>query len=282
MNFRVVVDSTFYLSEEEIKKYGIKQASLNVIEGDNTYKELELENEFIYDSLKKGRHLTTSQPSPAEFLTLYEECLEEGADVIFVLTLAKPLSGTYQSAEIARKMLDQPEKVYLFQSTMAAMGNEMLTLELVKMIEAKKTKAEIIERINALNVTAHTNFTIENLIHLMRSGRLSRAKAMIGTVLRVKPILMQDDEGALDIHGSARTHKKVIQMILQNIKDTTQDANKIIVRIISKNSPEQANILLDLIKETFDNVEATFTDYVGPVFSLHLGTNAYGLSWCSE
>jgi DegV family protein with EDD domain len=282
MNFKVVVDSTFYLSQEELKKYDIKQASLNVIEGDNTYKELEIENEFIYDSLKNGRRLTTSQPSPAEFLELYEECLEQGADTIFVLTLAKPLSGTYQSAEIARKMLDNPEKVHLFQSTMAAMGNEMLTLELVKMIEAKNTKKEIIERINKLNKSAHTNFTIENLIHLMRSGRLSRAKAMIGTVLRVKPILMQDEEGALHIHGSARTHKKVLQMILQNIKDSTKGANKIIMRIISKNSPEQANALLDLVKETFDNAEVTFTDYIGPIFSLHLGTNAYGLSWCSE
>jgi DegV family protein with EDD domain len=282
MKFSVVVDSTFYLSEEEIKRYGIKRASLNVIQGEHTYKELELENQFIYDRLKNGQHLTTSQPSPAEFLTLYEEALAEGADVVFVMTLAQPLSGTYQSAELARKMSDAPEKIHLFQSRMAAMGNEMLCLELCKMIEAGHTKEEIVDRIERLNATSHTNFTIENLIHLMRSGRLSKAKAMIGTVLRVKPILEQDETGKLGIHGSARTHKKVMEMILENIRQTTKGASKIIVRFISKNSHENARELERLVKETFDNVQSTFSEYIGPVFSLHLGTNAYGLAWCSE
>ena len=282
MKFKIVVDSTFYLSAEEYKKYDIKCASLNVIDGDKTYKELEIENQFIYDSLAAGHRLTTSQPSPAEFLELYEQCIEEGADLVFVLTLSKPLSGTYQSAEIARKMLDQPEKIHLFQSIMAAMGNEMLTLELVKMIEAGASKEDIITRIDALINTSHVNFTIENLIHLMRSGRLSKAKAMIGTVLRVKPILEMDETGKLEIFGSARTHKKVMEMILENIRQTTEGAKKIIVRIMSKNSLDNARVLEQLIKDQFKNAEITFNEYVGPVFSLHLGTNAYGLSWCSE
>lgn len=282
MTYKVVVDSTFYLSDDEIRQYGIKRASLNVIQGEHTYKELELENQFIYDNLKQGHKLTTSQPSPADFLDLYEECFAEGADLVFVMTLAQPLSGTYQSAELARKMSDAPEKIHLFQSRMAAMGNEMLLLELVKMIEAGNTKDEIVDRINRLNATSHTNFTIENLIHLMRSGRLSKAKAMIGTVLRVKPILDQDETGKLQIMGSARTHKKVMEMILDNIRQTTKGSSKIIVRFISKNSDENARELERLVKETFDNVHSTFSQYIGPVFSLHLGTNAYGLAWCSE
>lgn len=282
MNFKVVVDSTFYLSEEEFRTLGVKRASLNVIDGDDTYKELEIENQFIYDSLAKGHKLTTSQPSPAEFLHLYEECIKEGADTIFVLTLAKPLSGTYQSADIARKMLDKPDIVHLFSSRVAAMGNEMLTLELMKMINAKNTKDEIVDRMEKLIKTSHVNFTIENLIHLMRSGRLSKTKAMIGTVLRVKPILDQDETGKLGIFGSARTHKKVMEMIVNNIKESTQGANKVIVRFISKNSKENAEKLKQLVLDSIENVEFTFSEYIGPIFSLHLGTNAYGLAWCSE
>lgn len=281
MKFKVIVDSTFYLSEEEIQKYGIKRASLTIIDGSDSYRELDIENEVVFQKLNQGHHLTTSQPSPAEFLHLYEECIVEGADTIFVLTLAEALSGTYQSAEIARKMLDNPDKVHLFKSRMAAMGNEMLTLELGKMIEAHKTKEEIIERISHLNSRSYVNFTIENLIHLMRSGRLSRAKAMIGTVLRVKPILEQEN-GKLQIHGSARTHKKVMDMILHNVMETTKDAKKVFVRIISKNSLENAKTLEAKIREMIQDVEITFSEYIGPVFSLHLGTNAYGLSWCSE
>ncbi len=281
MTFKVVVDSTFYLSEEQFKETGVKRASLNVIEGDKTHKELEIENQFVFDALKHGHRLTTSQPSPAEFLELYEEAIAEGADRVFVMTLAEPLSGTYQSALLAQKMLDDPDKVYLFRSRMAAFGNEMLLLELINMINAGKSEQEIIDRINHLNSTSYVMFTIENLIHLMRSGRLSRAKALVGTVLRVKPIL-HTVEGKLELAGSSRTHKKVMATLLDRMKETTQGAKKIFVRVISKNSLEHAKTLEQLIRDTFDNIELTFTEYVGPVFSIHLGTNAYGVSWCSE
>ena len=281
MTFKVVVDSTFYLSEEQFKETGVKRASLNIIEGDKTHKELEVENQFVFDALKHGHRLTTSQPSPAEFLELYEEAIAEGADRVFVMTLAEPLSGTYQSALLAQKMLDDPDKVYLFKSRMAAFGNEMLLLELINMINAGKSEQEIIDRINHLNSTSYVMFTIENLIHLMRSGRLSRAKALVGTVLRVKPIL-HTVEGKLELAGSSRTHKKVMATLLDRMKETTQGAKKIFVRVISKNSLEHAKTLEQLIRDTFDNIELTFTEYVGPVFSIHLGTNAYGVSWCSE
>ncbi|QMS84789.1 DegV family protein [Candidatus Xianfuyuplasma coldseepsis] len=281
MTFKVVVDSTFYLSEEEIKKYDIKRASLNILDGDDTHRELDTENEFVFDALKHHRRLSTSQPSPAEFLHLYEKCLEEGADKVFVLTLAEPLSGTYQSAEIAKKMLDDPDKVHLFKSQMAAFGNEMLTLELIDMINQKKSEQEIIDRINTLNDRSYIMFTIENLIHLMRSGRLSRAKALVGTVLRVKPIL-HTVKGKLEIHSSERTHKKVMATLLDEMKRTTEGAKNIIIRIVSKNSLENASTLKSLIEETFTKAKVTFSEYVGPVFSIHLGTNAYGVSWTSE
>lgn len=281
MNFRIVVDSTFYLSEEEFEKYKIKRATLNVIDGNETYHEMDLENQFIYDRLAQGHKLTTSQPAPGMFHKLYEECVEEGADKIFVLTLAEPLSGTYQSAVIARQMMDDPDKVHIFKSRMAALGNEMLCLELAHMVEAGKTEEEIIKRINHLNDRSYVTFTIENLFHLMRSGRLSKAKALIGSVLRVKPIL-HTNEGKLEIYGSARTHKKVMNDMLEYMKRTTEGAKHIIVRVTSKGSLENARKLEQHIRNAFKNITLSFTEYVGPVFSLHLGTNAYAVAWCSE
>lgn len=281
MNFRIVVDSTFYLSEEEFTKYKIKRATLNVIDGKETYHELDLENQFIYDRLEQGHKLTTSQPAPGIFLDLYDQCLKEGADKIFVLTLAEPLSGTYQSATIARQMLDDPDKVHIFKSRMAALGNEMLALELAKMIESGKSEEEIIERINHINDRSYVTFTIENLFHLMRSGRLSRAKALIGSVLRVKPIL-HTNEGKLELYGSARTHKKVMDDMLEYMHRTTKGAKHLIVRVTSKGSLENARKLEQRIKDTFKNITLSFSEYVGPVFSLHLGTNAYAVAWCSE
>lgn len=281
MNYRIVIDSTVYLSEQEIKENGIKRASLNILDKDEVFKELEVNNDFVYTKLLSGHHLTTSQPSPAEFLDIYEGLLKEGADKIFVVTLAPPLSGTFQSATLARTMLDEPNKVHVFESQMAAFGNEMLTLELIDMVNEGKSEAEIIKRITALNSESNLVFTIENLHHIARSGRLSKAKAMIGTVLRVKPLIRMVD-GALDMYKSERTHKKVILSIIESIKATSKGAKTIHLRVLSKNSMEQARQLEAKIKETFSNIKISFNDYLGPVFSLHLGTTGYGVSWCVE
>ncbi len=281
MNYRIVVDSTVYLSEEEFQKFGIKRASLNIIDKDETFKELKVDNDFVFDRLDKGHHLTTSQPSPGEFFDIYEELLKEGADKIFVVTLAPPLSGTYQSAVLAKTMLDEPNKVHVFESQMAAFGNEMLVLELQKLIEDGKKESEIIKTINKINSESNLIFTVENLHHLSKSGRLSRAKALVGTVLRVKP-LIQMVEGKLDLFKSERTHKKVSNAIIQKIKETTSGAKTIHIRILSKNSLDHARALEQKIQEAFNNVKLTFSEYLGPVFSLHLGKTGYGVSWSAE
>ena len=281
MNYRIVVDSTVYLSEEEYQKFGIKRASLNIIDKDETFKELKVDNNFVYDRLDQGHHLTTSQPSPGEFFDIYEELIKEGVDKIFVVTLAPPLSGTYQSAILARTMLDEPNKVHVFESQMAAFGNEMLVLELQKFIEEGKTEAEIIKNIEKLNNESHLIFTVENLHHLSRSGRLSKAKALVGSVLRVKP-LIQMVEGKLDLFKSERTHKKVVISIINKIKETTAGAKTIHIRILSKNSIEKARVLEQSIKDSFSNIKITFNEYLGPVFTLHLGKTGYGISWCVE
>jgi DegV family protein with EDD domain len=281
MKYQIIVDSTFYLSEEELKKYDIKQASLNIIDKDQTYKELEVNNDFIQSLLSKGHRLTTSQPSPGEFFELYQKALEKGAEKIFVITLAPPLSGTYQSATLAKKMVDNPDKVHIFESKMAAFGNEMLALELAKMADENKSVDEIVDRIEKLNTKSELIFTVESLISLFRSGRLSRAKAAIGTVLRVKPLIQMVD-GKLDLFKSARTHKKVVANIIQRIKETTEGAKKIHFRILSHHSLEQATLLKNAIENEFKNAFISFNEYLGPVFSIHLGTNGYGLSWTTE
>ncbi len=281
MKYKIIVDSTVYLSEEEFKQHDIKRASLNVMDNEESFKELEIDQKFVFDRLAKGHHLTTSQPSPGEFMDLYEKALSDGAEMIFVITLAPPLSGTYQSATLARNMLDEPNKVHIFTSKMAAFGNEMLTLELVNMIDEGKDHNDIIKRISALNEKSNLVFTLEDLHNVSKSGRLSRAKALVGTVLRVKPLIRMVN-GKLDMYKAERTHKKIAVSIIKQMKETTSNAKQIYVRILSHNSIEQAKALETEIRKAFKNIKVTFNEYLGPVFSLHLGNTGYGVSWCSE
>jgi len=279
--YAIVIDSTSYLSDEEIESNGIRRVSLNVIDEDKVYKESEIDNEFVYEKQDNGHPLTTSQPSPGEFLVNYEELIEEGYSKIFVVCISEHLSGTYQSALIAKNMLDEPDKIHIFNSDMAAFGNEMLILQLLDMVRNKKSYEEIVNRINKLISSSNLIFTIESLVSLLKSGRLSRAKVAIGTVLRIKP-LIEMVGGKLELFKSARTHKKVSDEIIRRIKATTKNFNSIYVRVQSKNSLEQAKALEKELKNLFQNVVVTFTDYIGPVFSLHLGKKGYGVSWCVE
>ena len=102
--YKIIIDSTVYLSKDIIQENDIDVASLNVIEGDNSYREVEVNVQFIFDEQDKGKSWTTSQPSPGEFLEIYEKALAEGYEKIFVCGLSKDISGTYQSANLAKNL----------------------------------------------------------------------------------------------------------------------------------------------------------------------------------
>jgi DegV family protein with EDD domain len=279
--YGIVIDSTSYLSEKQVKENDIIKVSLNIIDKDKTYKELEVTNDFVYDKLEHGNKLTTSQPAPGEFLNAYEAQLKKGYEKVFVVTISEPLSGTYQSAKLAKSMMDDPSKIIIIESNMASFGNEMVVLQLVQMIEENKSEKAILKRISELFNTSNLIFTIENMISIYRSGRISKTKAAIGTVLRLKP-LIQMINGKLSILKSVRTHKSVVESLLDRMEETTKGFKTIFVRVQSKDSMDQALILEKAIKDRFKNAIISMNDHLGPVFSLHLGKKGYGASWCAE
>lgn len=279
--YGIVVDSTFYFTEEEIKLMNIKSVSLNIIDGDKSFKESEVDNKYVRDLLNSGHKLTTSQPPPGEFLKAYEDFLDDGCDMVFAMTLSKPLSGTFQSANLARNMLQDHSKVHLFESTMASFGNENLILRLFDFIKSGMEKEDIILEMEKLIKSAGLVISVENLISLFKSGRLSRTKAALGTVMRIKPIIRME-EGKLNLYKSFRSHKKVMIEMIDQMKKNVVGWEKIYVRIQSKNNLEQAKVLEQLVKEQFGNAEVTINEFLGPVFSIHIGTKGYGLSWCGE
>ncbi|MFW6318825.1 MAG: DegV family protein [Bacillota bacterium] len=275
----VVVDSTVYLPSVFIEENDIKVASLNVIDGEDTYKELEIDNDFVFDKMNQKHKLTTSQPSPTLFKNAYEACLEQGYEHVMVLTLSKGLSGTYQSALLAKNMIDTKDKITIFDTENAAYGNELLTFKLVELINEGKTVKDITQIMKTIIAKTSLYFTVENLYHLQKGGRLSKTQAFVGTVLRVKPVI-KVVEGKLKLNHKERTHKKIYSYLLDQIKeDPHNDEGTLHVRIIERQAPEHAEILKQRIEETFDNAVITITDYIGPVFSIHIGDKGFGLAW---
>lgn len=279
--YRMLFDSTVYLPKSVLEENDVAVVSLNVTDGTKSYPELEVDNNFVWDMQDKGVQWKTSQPSPGDFLAQFQRLIQEGAETIFCVLLSKNTSGTYQSGLLAKNMLEDPEKVHLFDTQLCAYGTEMIAVELIDMIQAKKTKEEIIERITRIIGTSHQMFTVENLFSLTKGGRLSVARATIGTVLRIKPVI-EVVEGKLELVKSERTHKKLHNYFLQNIKKSLEGHTNVTFYITSQNSFENANDVKTLLLEEFPGSKVTFTEYLGPVFSIHVGKKGYGISWFVE
>lgn len=279
--YGIVIDSTVYIPKKMIEENNIGVASLNVINGVDSYKEVDVNNQFIWDMQDKGAHWKTSQPAPGDFLELFETKITEGYDKVFVVVLSGNISGTYQSALLARKMLDTPEKIVVFNTSLCAYGAEMIAIELIEMVNSGKTEEEIEERISRIITTSTQMFTVENLFSLVKGGRLSVARAAIGTVLRVKPIIQVID-GKLQLAKSERTHKKIFNYFTDHIDESLKGYQYVTFYITSQNSLETATQVRELFEERYPGCKLTFTEYLGPVFSIHVGKKGYGISWFVE
>ena len=279
--YGIVVDSTVYLPNDLLKDKGIEVVSLYVeVVGEDTYQEKEITREFILEKRAKGKKFKTSAPSPGEFLEVYEKLLKKH-DHVFVIGLSKNLSGTYQSSVVGRDMLDDVSQVTVFDTNQSAYGNEMLVYELLDMIERGTKKETIVNRMNTIIEQSKLMFTCENLFSLVAGGRLSSAKAMIGTVLRVKPIIEMID-GKLVLFKSERTYKKIFREIEKKILESSKGHSNLTFYITHTNSEESGVKLLDFIESTFPQAKIRFTDLLGPVMTVHVGNKGFGISWFYE
>lgn len=279
--YAIVIDSTVFLSKDIIEKNNIKVASLNVLDGLKSYKELEVDENFIWDMQDKGAHWKTSQPAPGEFLDIFEELISQGYEKIFTLLLSRTISGTHQSALLAKSMLDKPDKVHVFDSLLCAYGVELIAVELIEMVNNGWDEKDIIERTERIISTSGQLFTVENLFSLVKGGRLSSARAAIGTVLRIKPIIKVIG-GKLELVKSERTHKKIHNYWLNDIKKSLGDRKKLTFYITSQYSKESATEVKDFLLGYFPGSKVTFTEALSPVFCIHVGKKGYGIAYFSE
>ncbi len=279
--YGIVLDSTIYMPQEVIKEKNIQVVSLNVsIENGETYKETDITREFVIKKRSEGAQFKTSAPGPGLYHETFEKMLQT-YDHVFVQTMSKELSGSYQSSLVGSKMLDDPSKVTIFDTNHSAYGNEMLVYELIEMIEADKTVEEITTRMHTIIKQSKLMFTCENLFSLVAGGRLSTAKAMIGTILRMKPIIDMID-GKLILMKTERTYKKVFSIIEQKIKETSKGFKNITFYITATNSQKSGDALKAYIEDLYPNSKIRYTDLLGPVLTVHVGDKGFGISWFYE
>jgi DegV family protein with EDD domain len=267
----VVTDSTTYLPAELFAAHGIEQVSLYVgwsgeLIPESDYTDLDA----FYARLGESPQLpSTSQPSVGDFLEVYRPLVQAGRDIVSV-HIAEGLSGTCQSAREAASILaeeNQPGSVHVHDGQSGAGGLGLMVLTAADLAARGRTAAEILSGLSATRRTLDIWFCLDTLEYLRKGGRIGAAQAVVGTALKIKPILTFGVEIAPV--GRVRTHSRAIERMVDYLRELKQrGASDWIVQ--HAQAPEDAQRLVEAGRELF-GTEPTFCTEVGPVLGAHLG-----------
>ncbi|NLL72362.1 MAG: DegV family protein [Clostridiales bacterium] len=277
MGIRIITDSTSDISIKQAAKMDINLVPLKVIFDEKEYKEgIDITIEGFYDKLVKADKLpTTSQPAPDEFLECFKEAKESG-DSVIVIVLASKLSGTYQSAMIAKDMAEY-EKIYIIDSKTTTVSLRLLIEEAVKLRDNGLAVEDIVTKLNDLKERIVLLAMVDTLEFLHKGGRLSKSSAIIGTLLRFKPIISLQD-GGISVIGKERGVQKGIRRVIESINEVGDIDLDYPVHLGYTSQDDRCRLLRDKLLEerALDNLPM---HPVGCVVGTHAGPGACVLTY---
>ena len=276
---KIVTDSTAYPEPEVIAKHDIRVVPLKVVFGSEVFTEgVDIANEEFYQRLAKGGKLpTTSQPSVADFIKVYRELAEQGHPILSIHISSK-LSGTCASALAAKNALPRAQ-IEIVDSLTVAMG--MLISPAVEAAERGETLSQIAASIEKLNKCIKVIAAFDTLEYLWKGGRIGVARALVGTLLKIKPVLTQEG-GEVNVLNKTRTMAQAIEYIQGFVEKEVKGNVFLHGWVAHSHVPEAARVLERGLRENFNWVGLRFVE-MGPVLGTHMGPGLIGASfYCNE
>ncbi|MBN2983504.1 DegV family protein [Cohnella algarum] len=277
MQVAIVTDSTADIPREVRERLGIDMIPLQVHFGDESYLDnIDLEPAQFYEKLKASNVLPkTSQPSPADFHEVYSRHVQAGRPVISI-HLSSAMSGTYQSALLAKSMLEDEGNVTVIDSKSASYGYGMLVVEAAEMANQGASVDEITARIDKIRKDTKLYFLVDTLEYLHKGGRIGKASAMFGSLLNIKPILTIDGEGVVSSIDKARGQKRAFARIAELLEADFGSAPLQLSAVVTPGDTAMADELIELLHERFA-ISRFFRSEIGPVIGTHAGPGTVGL-----
>lgn len=277
--FVITADSTVDLPKEFLEEKQVPVVSLSYIIDGATYKDGEgLTSKEFYDKIREGAMPTTSQVNPEQARKLFEPILKEGKDLLHI-AFTSGLSGTYNSCRIAAEELceEYPDrKIIVVDSLCAASGGGMLLYKALELKEQGKSLEEIATWIEENKLHICHDVTVDDLFHLHRGGRVSKTSAVLGTIIKIKPIIHVNDEGKLIVIGKERGRKKALQTLVERMEEKSQGYENDIVMITHGDALEDAEYVKGLIQEKF-GITNIMINPLGTVIGSHTGPGVIAL-----
>lgn len=287
-DFIIVTDSTSDLPDSYFIEHNVKCMYLSCIMDNITYgKEKKLDIKDFYKKVRTGSLPTTSQINPAEAKADLLEFSKESKNILYI-AFSSGLSGTYQSGVVAAEEIKEeyPDiNLVVIDSLAASLGEGLLVHKAVMLRDQGKSFEEVCQYVkdHVLNI-GHV-FTVDDLFHLYRGGRVSKATAILGSMINIKPLLHVDNEGHLINIGKARGRKKSLISLVDLMEATvgsykSKDKNDIIF-ISHSDCQEDAKFVADEIKNRF-GYDSYLIDFIGPVIGSHTGAGTVALFFMAD
>jgi DegV family protein with EDD domain len=277
----IITDSTSYIPEHIRNEKNIVMIPLNVIFGNETYKEeAEIKVDDFYDMVGREEALPkTSQPSIGELVGLLEELSLKYEEAVMI-TLSSGISGTYQSAVAAGDMVEGI-KLHVFDSEISCSPQGFYVLKAAELAEVGASGEEIMNHLQLIKdrkIPAY--FLVDDLNHLHRGGRLNTAQLFVGNLLQIKPILHFDDKKIVPFE-KVRTKKKALKRIFDLMDESLDVDDKVTISVIHARREDDAIEIAAELREKFVNADVSIS-YFGPVIGTHLGEGSLGITWLKE
>jgi DegV family protein with EDD domain len=278
----VVADSSCDLFDESLERHGIEIVPCQVLAGNRTYVDrVDLKPGEIYELARTSREpLTTSQPAPGAWARAFQEA-RAGGGAVFCLTLSSALSGTYASAQAAARAIGT-EGISVFDSRTTSLGLGMLAIKAAELSAQGWTAEQITAELGRIRNQSSGFFTVDTFDQLIRSGRVSRARAWIGSLLNLKPVFEIDGSGQVVPFDRVRGREALIRRLLDHLdRRLTPRPATLRFGVVHADVPDVANRVRDSLLERF-NPASCLVSPVTTAIGVHTGRGALGVFYQVE
>jgi DegV family protein with EDD domain len=275
MTVKIVTDSSADLPAQLVQELGITIVPLYVRFGEKVYRDrVDIsEDEFYQKLLYDPIHPSTIQPTPQDFASVYQKLSLE-ADGIVSIHISAKLSGTCNSALQGKEMIEKGCPIEVVDSQTTSMGLGLIDIAAAIVAKAGEGLQTVMEEVKQAIPNIHLLFLLDTLEYLLRGGRIGKAKALLGQILNVKPVLILKD-GEVVPAGQVRSRSKGIDRLFDFAKSASNIQD---LAVVYNTTPDEAQALGERIGTIFDKEQIKLSR-VGPMLGVHAGPGALAVAF---
>ncbi len=281
-SLEIITDSTCDIPADLVRQHAIHVLPHVVVWGEEQFRDrVDMQPEQFYQRLESDpRYPSTAHATQLDFANAYQAAAQRGANEVLALTVSSAMSGTYNSARLAAAQAPIPVHVVDSHGPTMSLGWQVLAAARER--DQGRPLSAILEKIEQVRQSLALFVAMDSVEYLHKGGRIGNAKHLLGSLLNIKPLIRVDHQsGLVEPAGTARTHKKLVEMMLEQFFGELDRSKPLHVAVLHGNAPDEAQALAERIDREYSPRELLI-NITGPVLGVNTGPRALALSGCTD